>query len=234
MAATVDLLAGTVMDASASLMNDTSKSIYTYVVQVPYLRIAMDELQELFELNNISSSQLVSPVINIPAGTTQIIYNGVGVPKLPDDMIEPMQLWERSAGIDPFVPMTRRDYLPHNLEGVQTSQFIYYVWENQAIKFLPANRSNDIKIDHIKQLFTPIVDSTSAINIINAKTFLEYRTSALLAEFIERNKTHADGLNTYASLAIDRTTGIGVKGKQSIMTRRRPFRASYKKRGWIT
>lgn len=232
MPTTADLTAGTVMDASASLMNDTAKTIYTYVAQVPYLRLAMNELQEIFQLNNISSSQLVSSVISIPVGTTQIIFNGIGVPKLPDDLIEPQQLWERNAGIDPYVPMTKKDYLPHYLEGIVISRFIWYIWENQAIKFLPSNAVNEIKIDYIKELFTQVVDSLSLINIINARTFLEYRTAALCAEFIERNESSAQALNMYASLALDRATGIGIKGKQAIMTRRRPFRSSYKRRRW--
>lgn len=229
-----DLLAGTVMDKSASLMNDTARTTYHYVAQLPYLQIALQELQEYFELHGIPATQLVSSVINVPAGITQIIYNGVGVPSLPNDMIEPQQLWERQENTDPFIPMTRRDYLPHQLEGVPTGQFVYFVWNSQAIKFLPSNRDNDIKIDYIKELFTPVVNETSPINIINAATFLEYRTAALCAEFIERNKPSADGLNFYASFALDRATGIGVKGKQTIMTRRRPFRAGYKKRGFMT
>ena len=130
--------------------------------------------------------------------------------------------------------MSRRDYIPHQFEGTTTSKFSFYVWENQIIKFLPSNQSNDIKIDYIKDIFTPLVDETSLINVINAATFLEYRTAGLCAEFIERNLASANSLNTYAIMALDRATGIGVKGKQTILTRRRPFRAAYKKRGFMT
>lgn len=215
-------------------MNDTARTVYTYTAVLPYLQLALQELQEHFELNNIPSTQLTSALINIPAGTTQIIFNGVGVPRLPDDMIEPQQLWEREAGIDPYVPMSRRDYIPHQFEGTTTSKFSFYVWENNIIKFLPSNRNNDVKIDYIKDLFTPLVDENSLINCINGATFLEYRTAALCAEFIERNQSNANGLNAYAVLGIDRATGIGVKSKQTILTRRRPFRAAYKKRGFMT
>ena len=231
--ATVDLVASTVLAKAATLMNDTARTTYTYVAVLPYLQIALQELQEYFQLNGIPVTQLSSGVINIPAGISQIIFNGVGVPKLPDNMIEPTQLWERAEGIDPFIPMTRRDYIPHNLEGVLTSSFGFFIWENQIIKFLPANRDNDIKIDYVKDIFTPLVDENSLINVINAATFLEYRTAALCAEFIERNQASANSLNVYAILALDRATGIGVKGKQSISTRRRPFRAAYKKRGFM-
>jgi hypothetical protein len=120
------------------------------------------------------------------------------------------------------------------LEGIQMSMFNYYVWQNQTMKFLAANIDIDIKIDYVKQLFAPIVDQTSLINVVNAASFLEYRTAALCAEFIERNKTSSDSLNIYAALAIARATGISSKGKQAIMTRRRPFRAGYKRGGWVT
>lgn len=232
--ATVDLVASTVLAKTATLLNDTARTVYTYAAVIPYLQMALQELQEIFELNSIPATQLSSALINIPAGTTQIIYNGVAVPSLPSDMIEPNQLWEREEGIDPYVPMGRRDYIPHNFEGTLTGKFSFYVWENNIINFLPANRDNDIKIDYIKTIFSPVVDENSLINCVNAATFLEYRSAALCAEFIERNTASAVSLNQYAILALDRAVGIGTKGKQTILTRRRPFRAAFKKRGFMT
>jgi hypothetical protein len=232
-----DLTAGQVMQKSASLLNDTALTNYTFVAQLPYLQIALQELQEAFELNGIPVTQLTSAVIQINAGVTQIIYNAAGTPTapaLPNDFVEPQQLWERTRDINPFVPMTRRDYLPHQLEGVQYNNFLYFTWNDQKITVLPSVQNNDIKIDYIKQLFEELVDSNSLINIVNARTFLEYRTAALCAEFIERNLTSANALNAYAVLGMDRVTGISSKSKQTIMTRRRPFRSSYKRRGWVT
>lgn len=230
--ATVDLVASTVLAKASTLLNDTARTVYTYTAVLPYLQIAMQELQEHFELNSIPATQLSSATIPVNAGVIILNYNVI--PGLPSDMIEPNQLWERERGVDPFVPMGRRDYIPHNFEGVPTGKFSFYVWEGNAVKFLPANRDNDIKIDYIKDLFTPLVDETSLINCINASTFLEYRTAALCAEFIERNIASSNSLNVYAVMALDRATGIGVKGKQTILTRRRPFRAGYKKHGFMT
>ncbi len=233
--ATVNLLASTVMDAAASLMNDTAKTTYTYVAQLPYLRIALQELQVHFELNAISCTETVSGIILVNAGTTDISFPA-SIPSnlnLPADMIVPQQVWERPRGIDPWTPMRRVEYLPHNLEGVLISQFLVYVWQNNMISVLAANQNNDIKIDYIKDLFTLPSSSTDPINVINGKTFLEYRTAGLLAEFIERNLTSAQALNAYAELGIDRATGIEVKGKQAINTRRRPFRSGYKRSGGL-
>ena len=233
--ATVDLLAGEVLDAAASALNDTAKTNYTAAALVPYLNMALGELQEWFELHNLSVTQRVtSPAITIITGQTEIIFNGGGVPTLPDNLIEPLQLWESLQGQNVYIPMTKKDFLPHNLEGVPSNYLVYWVWENQTVKFLPSNSNIDVKIDYMAQIFTPIVNENSAINVMNSKSFLQYRTAALAAELIERNKPTADSLNGFAGLALDRVTGIGAKSKQRIQTRRRPFRASYKKRGWMT
>src|SRR5215831_345509 len=235
-----DVVGANIMDVSAALLNDSAKSVYTYAAQSPYLRLALQELREIFELNNIPVTQSTSAVIQIDPGVTLILYNASGTstnPKLPDDMVEPGQLWERNRNINPYIPMTKRDYLPHDLEGIQTSEFIYYTWNSQQIEVLPSTQNNDIKIDYIKQMFpnaNATVDQTTQINVVNCMTFLQFRVAALCAEFIERNESTAQAQNSMAVLALDRATGIGVKGKQNIQTRRRPFRAAYKRRGYYT
>lgn len=230
--ATNTLVASTVMDDCAAVcMNDPNKQVYTYEAQIPYLRTAMGELQEKYQLNGISSTQRTSAVIQVDAGDTTIEFDAVGTPALPDDLIEPQQLWERNRDIDPYIPMTKVEYLPHNMEGVETSQFIWWVWQDQKILLMPSSFDNDIKIDYIGTLFATLVDENSVINVINAKTFLQYRTGGLLCEFIERNLSSANALNAYAEMALDRALGIGIKGKQSITTRRRPFRSGFRRRG---
>jgi len=134
-----DLLASTVMNGAAALLNDPVKTKYTFAVQLPYLNLAVQELQEEFELNSIATTQKTSAVIQIDAGVTVIPYNGAGTaanPSLPDDMVEPAQLWERNRDIDPFIPMTKLQYLPHNLEGIEINQFIYYTWNEQQIEVI--------------------------------------------------------------------------------------------------
>jgi hypothetical protein len=229
-----ELIASTVMDGAAGLMNDSAKVTYTYAAQLPYLRMALLELREKYELNNIPVTEKSSAEIDVDAGETEIVFDGTTTPALPDDLVEPQQLWEKNRGIDPYIPMTRVDYLPHYLAGSPTNQFIYWVWQEQKIIFLPSTANNTIKIDYIKQLFMDVVEEDTPINVINAQSFLQYRTAGLMAEFIERNITSANAMNAYASLAMDRALGVGVKGKQAIQSRRRPFRQAWKRRsgGW--
>jgi len=225
--------AGSVMDASAAFNNDVARSVYTYEAQLPYLKAAMKELREIFELNNVPITNKTSAEIDVDAGDTVIAFDVAPAPELPDDLIEIQQLWERNAGASqPYIPMIKQEFLPHYMEGQETNQFIWWTWNNQQIELLPSNMDNQIKIDYVSNIFLMPDDENSIIGVINAESWLSYRTAALCAEFIGENKTRADALNINAGLAIDRATGISTKGKQAIVTRRRPFRASYKRRGW--
>lgn len=225
--ATPDLTAGTVMDAAAALLNDVAKSIYTYTIQIPYLNMALRELQELFELNEVPVTDETSTTLTIPASTSEITFTSS--PALPSDLVEPKILWE-SQDNNQFVPMTRVNFLPLTELGVEITSFIVYVWAGQKIKVLPAGAIIYVKMNYVRNLFATITTSTDSIGIINAMSFLQFRTAALMAEHIEENKPRADQLNADASLSLDRVIGIGSKGRQAIQIRHRPFRAGYKRR----
>lgn len=237
MASTTDLTAAQVMDRSASLMNDTPKTVYTYVAQLPYLNMAVDELQEIFELNNIPITNQTSAFILVPVGTTQINpltgYPPNTAPNYPNDLVEIQGLYERQAGSnDPYIPMTQREFLPHAIDNLPTESLVYWIWQDQRIKFIGALLPREVKLDYIKKIFPNEMVSSSAIGVINARGFLYYRTAALCSLFIGENASRATELNGFATLALDRITGISIKGKQAIMTRRRPFMAGYKSRGF--
>src|SRR3990167_864804 len=231
--ATPDLTAAQVMDAVAALMNDVAKSLYTYAIQIPYLNMALKELQEYYELNEVPVvDTITSTPMTVLAGTTEINFTNNSGLILPSDLIEPKVLWERQSGVDPYIPMTKVDFLPRWQEGVELNQFILFTWQSQSIRFLASDQDNQIKMDYIRNLFTLITASGDSIGVINAASFLQFRTAGLCAEFCAENPSRAKELNMDAAIALDRSLGISAKGKQSIMTRRRPFRSSYKRRYW--
>ena len=231
--ASVDITAGDVMDAAASLMNDTAKSVYTYVVQLPYLTMALQDLRKLMEENNAPVTNQRSAVINIPAGVSSLGFNATPpVTELPDDLIEIQRLWESPEGLDQWIPMTRREFLPLYLEdGTTINQFLIWAWMDNEIKLIAANADIDLKIDYVANLFTAINDEDDVIGVINADSYLQYRTAALLAQFVGENPTRALALNHEAGQAFETMSNIDNKGRQQIATRRRPFRASWKSRG---
>lgn len=235
--ATTSTTASEVMDMAAALLNDQARSIYTYATQLPYVNIAGRELEEWCELNNIPSTSQTSAVIEVEAGENRIVPvtdPAMLYPTYPSDLVEIQQIWSRATGTDQeYTPLTKFEYIPHWWETQPaTSNLECWAWLNQEIRFgeYGATIDNDVKIDYIKTLFPQTLTENSTIGIINSLSFLGYRTASLIAQYIGENESRAGELRAQADVALDRLLGIGIKGKQSISIRRRPFMASYKNR----
>src|SRR5436853_974776 len=107
------MTAADILDRSAVLLNDSPRSLYTYAAQLPYLNIAIDELQEILEENNVPITNEVSSTLVIPIGTTVISFTSS--PALPSDLIEIQALYERLNGTtNSFIKMERREFLPES------------------------------------------------------------------------------------------------------------------------
>jgi hypothetical protein len=226
---------------SAALLNDNDQEVFTNAVQLAYLNIALGELQEIFELNNIPVTNDTSVIIEVPSSTNIITVIEiepaipvVGTPYYPSDLVEIQRLWQSNTGQNAWTPITRKDYLTREIIGnTSSSIFSAWAWINQEIRLLSANQDNDLKIDYIKSLFLTLAigDLTADVTIINVATTLQFRVAGLCAEFIYEDEARAAKLNNNAGTALDRSLGISVKGRQAIAVRRRPFRASRKRRG---
>jgi hypothetical protein len=233
---TTNLLAAEVMDRSATLMNDPSKTDYTYEVQLPMLNMAIDELIEALEENNSSPTNHTSPVITLPVspGINKLTpaENPLG-PHYPEDLVEIQEVGERVGGSnDPFVPLNRRDFL----QAFPPSQsLMFWVWEDQMIKFNPngALGPREIQLRYVRKAIAQAASELSVIGAINSRSYLSFKTAAFCAMFIGENETRAAVLEMQAERALERLMGINNKGRQQIMTRHRPFRASYKARGGV-
>lgn len=229
---TTFLLAGEVMDRSAALMNDPSKTDYTYQVQLPYLNMAIDELVESLEESNSSPTNQISAIITVPIGVNKITpIESVELPHYPFDLVEIQEVSERTAGSqDTFIPLGRRDFLQ---AFPASNSLMFWCWENQEIKFNPkgALGPREVQLKYIRQALSQAVGELSIIGAINSRSYLSYKTAAFCAMFIGENETRASVLEAQAEKALERLTGINNKGRQQIMTRHRPFRANYKARG---
>lgn len=217
----------------AGLMNDSSQSVYNNAACLPFLNLSLDELQELFELNGIPVTNETSAAIKIPAGVKRLGFDTT--PALPSDFIELQELWESPTGLNQWNKVDKREFLPQYLQDNTTiSQFLIYAWEHGRIVLIAANSDIDLKLDYTASLFnTPILIKDININLpfTNVKTYLEYKTAALCAMFIAENPERAVALDSLTGTALSRALGIPIKGMQSIVTRRRPFRYGFKHRG---
>jgi hypothetical protein len=221
------ITAGQIMDGAAALLNDSDLSSFTYAVQIPYLNIALEDLRQEMEINNIPCTNAVSTAIYIPVGTTGI--GGDNQPALPQDLVEIQKVSERLHGTtDDFIQITKMEFLPET--SVITEDLLYWAWVGQQIKFLGALTDRDVKIEYISAVIPDVVNEGSVIKVINAGLFLKYRTAALCAEYTGENKTRSDDLNLEAERALYKFLNLPTKGRQSIFVRRRPFRAAWKSR----
>lgn len=233
--ATVNLTGQQVITFAAARLNDANQQIYTNAIQLPFLNIALAELQEIYEANNIPVTDQTSAILNVPSapiGFTSLTFEPavpiVGVDYLPDDLIEPKVVWESPEGQNNWTPMTKLDYLPEYQLGQQINQLIWYQWATNEIKFIASNSDNDIKLDYVRALFTEITDVTDDLLVQNSLSFLGNRTASLVASDIEENSERSARLYADAIAGLDRALTIPTKGRQRITIRRRPFRAGYK------
>lgn len=218
----------------AGLMNDFSQSLYTNTSCLPFFNLALDELQEIFEQNDIPVTHNTSKAISIPEGVDRLGFDTT--PAFPSDLIEISQLWESPTGLNQWISMTKREFLPHFFDNVPISFFRIWDLEQGRVKLIPANTDIDLKIDYIGKIFnTPILIKDINVNLpfTNIKTYLEYKTAALCAMFIAENESRAISLDSLCGTALSRALGIPIKGMQSVVTRRQPFRVSFKRRGTV-
>lgn len=225
-----------ILARAAGLLNDRGRAVYTDAVLLEYLNTAREELQEVFELNNIPVTNATSSVINVPAGITEIGFEPatVGDPVLPSGLVEIQNLWESLEDQEAWTPVTRVEFLPQgvSVNGSPVTYFSVYAWQDQKIKLLESSQDNDLKLDYIKSLFTELSEGQlgEQNSVLNTDTFLFFNTAALAAEFIDENHTRAQSLASRGGASLERSLGISIKGRQSISTRRRPFRAAWKSR----
>ena len=217
--------AADIMQASAALLNDSDRSLFSDEQMMPYLNMAIRELREFCQQNNVGITNETTEQYVVDAGITDI--GGPTGQALPQDLVEIRGLWERQDGTtDNYTPMTRVEFLPPT--QVQTSYLQWYQWNKQQISFVGATGDVQLRIDYISDGFPLVKAPGQVIRLINAESFLQYRTAALCASFVGENESRAEALNQTAQLAADRFISINTKGRQAIATRRRPFMFGYK------
>lgn len=224
---------------AAALLNDVTQRKYTSGVVLPYYNMARTDLQEIFQLNNVPVTAETSAIIEVDAGESVVPFAPdppiVGDPYLPDDLIEIQEVFVSNRDQEDWIPVTRKDYLTQDIvpAGSALNTFGVWAWMKQEIRLLPANTDLDLKVDYICDIFVvlELADLTDNQNILLCDSFLQYRTAGLCAQYIMRSDSRASALNGDAARALEVSVGISTKGKQSIVYRRRPFRAAWKRRG---
>jgi len=172
---------------------------------------------------------------NDPSVQTYLAYTGYfdGTalqvsPVLPPDMIMPIRLWERQTGMTtaPFLQM-----LPTN-DGLptiaQTGRLSWWEWKNDAIYFVGATQSNDVRLRYW-QFMSDVVDGTTVIPIFDCANCLAHKVAkefgsargSSLAAYMQQEEQR------YLQQIVNRT----ARKKQRGQHRRRPYGAQQRPRG---
>jgi hypothetical protein len=226
--------AAEVMDRSAALLNDPAKTDFTYAAQLPYLNMAIAELNEHLEEANIPITDQSLYQVFISPGR-----NALDNPPL--DAVEYQEIAERPSmsgntapwtySTDAFRVLPRREF--SEIYPI-TDSLVFWCLEDNKIKFNEVGASVPIqlRIRYIRRVIPVVYNPEEPIKKLNATTYLSFKTAALCAMFIGENQERATVLNQEANNSLERIIGISNKGRQEIMTRHRPFRAGYKLRGY--
>jgi len=207
-------LASDVFDRTRAVLNDVAKDLYTDEVLLPYLRIANDDLSDALVDNGGTVQKEVS--VDIPLAI------GNPLPPLPDDMIVPIEVFEKDSGQNDtyYRFMRQRDFLPNSVPSTELS---IWAWREQTIVIYGATINKVLRIRYYK-LITQIAGANTPITLTHAMNYLAYHTAALVSEHIGQNRSKAVDLEGIAIGKLNKLLKKEVKQSHSHPTRRRPFR----------
>lgn len=215
-----------VLDRSRFFLNDVNGRLFTNAVLIEPFKVAYDDLKEELYDYNIAVTSETSKALTINTGITDI--GGPTGPALPRDIIVPTRCWERLAGTsDDYSEMGQFRELPKT--SMVSNDLMYWSYRNQYIQFIGASTDRDVKIDYIGDTLSLANAPEGVVNLIQAISFLAYRTGSLAADFIGEDADRAQKLGSNATNALDKLLNVQVKNEQSMPVRRRPFMSQYKR-----
>lgn len=209
------ILGSDFMDEAALLLNDSAKVTWTYAIQVPWFRRALNEFIDDLVKNSITliTSRITAAPTVIAAGTTTV--------SLPANGMMPIKLQERLTGSSfPYVEMTPLNDLP---QGVTAGDSLsVWAWQGDmlnsvpVIKFIGATTSRDILMTYYLYA-APTVDNTTDFSTsltFNTKRAISAKIAELINKFVLMNDKRARVLFDEYERARNDIIKIYVKIKQ--------------------
>lgn len=213
---------GDVMNAAAALMNDVGKSQYTFVIQLPYLKMAMQKLEQAMDIFENPYNQAIDAAIDVAALATTLT--------LPGSFFLPISLMERADGStseDDWVQMNEVSLVDASDVISTVPQECLQNWSffNGAINFVPAATTpREVRLKFWRMILVTVADENYTENYIGANNFLAFQTAAYLSKYIARNEGRAIDLTNDADEALEVLITLISKNKQGLRVRRKPFR----------
>lgn len=208
-------LASAIMDQAASLLNDSAKELYTYDVQLPYLKAAWNKLQLYLQANGV-------PVMKENSATIEVAANSATITS-PSDLIQPIELLERPNNSSALFYYTEEKAIP---QMNQIDYIKYWEWREEAININPPLTDREVSLKYWKSL-NPVTSSSSNLNVVNGLEYLAAKTAALVARYVMQNSNKSIELEGDTTEALNLILNINARAQQSKHIRPRSY--GYKK-----
>ena len=213
------MLASDVMDSSAAFLNDSSKEIYGYPAQLPYLKLAVKAVTLKMQNAQLSTLKEESSILVLPVNTT--VISAITTPALPSDLLDLIRVEERLSGSsETFQELQSSEWEPETTPG---SVLGVYTWRELEIKFVGATTIRDVKLSYYKSLAT-ISSENSVIPDENLHLPLAIYTAALIARYSGENYQRYNDLMRDFGDAWTEYIQIQVKRNQANPIRRPGYR----------
>jgi len=208
------VLASEVMNDVRAALNDVAIDLYSNEVQLPYLKIANDDLSDELIDHGSTVQKEVDAEINVLAGATTVV--------LPDDIVVPISMFVKNVGDEYFQyrPMKQALFVPNTQRG---SELVFWDWRNQEINLVGSTIDKVVRLRY-NRLLTAIIGENSPVTFTHSKGYLAYHTAALLALHVAQNQTVASILESQAEKKLTKLLKREVKQNQARPVRRRAFR----------
>lgn len=212
------LFAVDIFNRARSSLNDRAGDLYTNDTLLPFLNNAWEELQTDLQAHGLPATTQTTQVLTIPPGTLKL--DGISTPNLPANIIEPLDVYERTPGATKWNPM---EEIPYGLyRGELQSRLNSWRWEEDGLQFIGSFNPVEILIRYTRS-FDELVGENSPITLPGAKLFFIYRTAAEAARDIGQNMTRADKLDFKAEWEKSKYIATRVNGLQGQPVRKRGF-----------
>jgi hypothetical protein len=208
------LSAGDVMDQAAAILNDVPKNMYTYAVQLPYVKKANEALEQLLMVYGVSQQRVKSASISVAAGALTLT--------LPSDFLLPIKLYERAQGAtnNDWVPMGEADWEPN---PPQTNTLVIWAFRNNAINFVGSTDNREVLLEYERALAIITTQSSQEDSYL-FKPYLAAKTAEYCVRYVGMNKVMADEIRDNECFrAEDNLSHILVGNAQGVRHRRAQF-----------
>jgi hypothetical protein len=205
-------------------------AVFTDFVLLPYINSSYRTLQRalamagspLFRTDDILL--VVTAVPSADASVQVVINDATPAPnQLPQDLLEPMKLWERqNLTNDVFVEMINLTYQGGLPSRQQDSRLVEWEWRSDGIYFVGALVDTQIRIRYRKAL-PDLVDGNSTILIRNSQEAMAFYAASQAGA--SRGSPVAQTWETMAEDAKDKLVAAAVRQQQFSPRRRRPYGA---------